>query len=158
MVKFLVSCALVEDKAAQIYQALRDAALSAGDEELAGLWQRMASEEESHAQQLRLAARLSREHVFELLQPGDKAHPAALLELAETLLERARSEQLDELGMLQIGDELETGFHSIHTTYTLLFSDPGLKRMFDALARDDNLHLAGLRERISKLSGPGKRH
>jgi len=158
MVKFLVSCALVEDKAAQVYQSLRDAALATGDEELGGLWQRMAREEESHALQLRLAARLSREHVFELLPPGDKTDPAVLLELAEALLERARSEQLDELGMLQIGDELETGFHSIHTAYTLLFGDPGLKKMFDALARDDNQHLAALRERIGKLPGAGRHH
>lgn len=152
-IKFLTTCALVEDKAAQIYRAMAAAARAQNEEELGALWQEMAVDEENHAQQVRLAARLSRQNVFAKLNSEQEQAAFALLERAEALLNYVRANSLSELQMLQIAVELEKKFQKVHTAYTVLFQEVSMKKMFDALARADNTHLAGLKERINKFSG-----
>ncbi|MHB8709559.1 MAG: ferritin family protein [Desulfuromonadales bacterium] len=153
MIKFLAACALVEDKAAEIYRAMAATALAEKNQELAALWLQMAADEEDHAQQVRLAARLSREKIFVELKMDREETPFASLERIETLLKEVTSTRLNEPEMLRVAVELESHFHKVHTSYTILFQDPSMKKMFDALARADDKHLAGLKDRIGKFPG-----
>lgn len=152
MIKFLVACALVEEKAAQIYQAMGTAAQAANDESLASLWRNMALDEEDHASQLRLAARLSRERVFEKLPTRGHEDPVVLLERADVLLKHIQSTPLSEIDMLRVAVELEKRFIKLHTSYTILFQELSTQKMFEALAKAEDSHLAGLRARIKKVS------
>ena len=151
MVKFLTACAHVEEMAAQIYRTMRQAAVAEKHADLEKLWEGMAEDEEAHSQQLRLAARLSRERVFDLVEPSQAAHPAALLKRTELMLDYVRSKKLSELEMLHIADELERDFQKIHTSYTLLFQDPSMKKTFEALAKADDQHVASLQEVIRRF-------
>ncbi|NJC87068.1 MAG: hypothetical protein FIB02_00805 [Desulfuromonas sp.] len=152
-IRFLTTCALVEDKAAEIYRAMAVAARAQNDEELAALWQTMAVDEENHAQQVRLAMRLSREKVFAELKAEEEGAALALLARAEDLLQRVTASSVSEEEMLRVASDLEKRFQKIHTTYTIVFQESSMKKMFDALARADDTHLAGLQARIKKFSG-----
>lgn len=151
MIRFFSACALVEDKAAEIYHTMCAAALAHGNKELGQLWGRMAVDEENHAQQVRLAARLVREKVFAELDAGQREIPFAMLEQVEELLNYVTSNSLGEEEMLRVAKNLEEKFLKIHTTYTVLFNEPSLAKMFDALARADDQHIAGLQERLKML-------
>ena len=151
MFKFLTACAQVEEMAAQIYRTMQQAAVAENQADLKKLWEGLAADEEAHAQQLRLAARLSRERVFDLVEPSQEAHPATLLKRAELMLNYVRSKKLSELEMLHIADELERDFHKIHMSFILLFQDPSMKKMFDALAKADDIHVASLQDRIRRF-------
>jgi rubrerythrin len=151
MIKFLTACAHVEETAAQIYRTMQQAAVAENQADLKKLWEGMAADEEAHSQQLRLAARLSRERVFDLVEPSQENHPTVLLKRAELMLDYVRSKKLSELEMLHIADELERDFHKIHTTYTLLFQDPSMKKTFEALAKADETHVASLQDRIRRF-------
>lgn len=145
MIKFLAACALVEDKAAEIYRAMANTALAEKNQELAALWLQMAADEEDHAQQVRLAARLSREKIFVELKMDGEETPFALLERIATILKKVTTTRLSEPEMLRVAMDLESHFHKVHTAYTILFQDPSMKKMFDVLARADDKHLAGLK-------------
>lgn len=153
MIKFLAACALVEDKAAEVYRAMADTALAEKNQELAALWLQMAADEEDHAQQVRLAARLSREKIFVELKMDGEETPFALMERIEAILQSVTSTLLSEPEMLQVAVDLERHFHKVHTAYTILFQEPSMKKMFDALARADDKHMAGLRVHIGKAPG-----
>lgn len=150
-VRFLTACAQVEDKAAEIYRAMADAAQAQNDNELAVLWREMADDEENHAHQVRLAMRLSRQNIFAELKSEEKNTPFTMLEHADALLQRVKASTLDEGGMLKVAVELEKHFQTVHTAYFVLFNDPSMKKMFDALARADDKHLMALRARIGKF-------
>lgn len=153
MIKFLAACALVEDKAAEVYRTMAAMALADKNETLGALWLEMAGDEEDHAQQVRLAARLVRENAYKQLESAHHEMPGDLLKRADQLLCQVKTGRLSELEMLRIAVELEKHFRKVHTSYTLLFQEPSMRTMFDALARADNQHLGGLKGRICQLTG-----
>lgn len=148
-IKFLTACALVEEAAANIYREMSTAARDIKDEELSLIWTEMAKDEEDHAQQLRMAARLSRNDVFDETKCNFVADPAALSAQAASFLEMIVAGQLTELDMLNIASELEKKFCQLHVSCSLAFKEESLKNMFKALARADDKHVAKLNARIN---------
>ena len=141
MRSFLECCAEIETLAALIYQELEKKA--AGNEQLAGVMRKLAEDEEAHALQLRFALRMRMDDAFTGVNQkvGD---PHLLKARAEELLAQARAGALNEYELLKVAVELENDFRVIHAGYALLFKDAKTKKMFDALARDDQLHMAEL--------------
>jgi rubrerythrin len=141
MNKFLQLCADIEDLAAQIYRELERQ--SAGNERLEEIMRRMALDEEDHARQLRFALRVSPKDTFEGISEST-GDPHALKLRAKQLLLQAKEATLSEYELLKVAVELENDFHKIHTSSSLLFKDPTMKKMFASLARADQLHVADL--------------
>lgn len=141
MNRFLQLCAEIEDLAAQIYQELERQ--SAGNERLQEIMRRMALDEEDHARQLRFALRVSPKDTFEGVS-ANTGDPYALKLRANQLLQQAKEETFDEYALLKVAVELENDFHKIHASHSLLFKDPTMKKLFESLARADQLHVADL--------------
>lgn len=150
MVRFLASCALVEETSGKIYREMATTAQAAKDETLAAVWTAMAADEEDHANQLRMAARLSREDIFERAV-GAIPEPVEMLTRAESLLEQVRGGMLNELQMLEVAVELEGEFQKLHAAYALVFKDESMQKMFNALARAEAKHIEGLFERVRQF-------
>ena len=141
MVKFLNTCAQIEETAAQIYHEF--ASDQKCDEALVAIWQKMAKDEEDHAQQLRLAARLPAKETFTGRRDNGPATDT-LKALADGILIKARSEGYELLDMLKTAVILEKEFRKIHATYALEFKNPSLLETFKRLARADAEHLKEL--------------
>lgn len=156
MIKFLTSCALVEDAAARIYSEMATAASAVNNEELRDIWLEMAKDEEDHAHQLRMAARLSRESVFVGAASIGDIDPGALITRAGSLLDQIVAGQLSDLDMLRLAQQLEGDFNSLHATAALAFKDESMKKMFKALAREDSKHVARLKAKLAELAASSK--
>ncbi len=149
MNKFLDLCAQVEETASLIY--LEFASSSQPDKELQSIWQKMARDEQQHAQQLRLAIRLPKNESIQDVLAEDCPEPAELLLRSSEILEDFKEETFSILKMLKAAVELEKDFLKIHATYALTFKTPSLKQTFEALARADQHHTGELNGYIRKF-------
>lgn len=141
MQKFLSKCADIEGTVALIYQEF--ARNPQSDKTLMKIWQDLATDEEAHVQQLKLAMRLPTQSVFNGLS-SDSPDPDELLRVARELLVKAREGQMSLLDMLKSAVVLEKDFRKVHATCSLLFKEAPLKKTFSALAKADGEHLAAL--------------
>jgi rubrerythrin len=151
LIKFLTACALVEESLANIYREMA-AASAMKDRELSAIWMEMARDEEDHAQQLRMAARLTRDNAFDAEASKIDIDPSVLTSRANAFLEQIVSGQLTESDMLRIALELEEEFSRLHATSALAFRDGSLKEMFKAMARAEDKHTASLIARVEGMS------
>ena len=142
MNRFLECCAEIEDLAAAVYTVL---AKKAGNERLQMIMERMAADEEDHARQLRFATRVSAKETFEGVneKAGD---PYALKLRMQQLLAQAGAGVHSEYELLKICVELENSFRSIHAGHALVFKDESFRKLFNALARGDQAHMAELND------------
>jgi len=148
MKRFLECCAEVEEVVALIYSEL--AAHANGNARLAAIMRKLAADEEDHARQLRFASRVSAKETFEGL--SEKAGDPHTLKLrAEALLGQVREARQNEYALLKLAVELEKDFGSIHAGYALTFKDERMIKLFAALARGDEAHVAELKEYIEEF-------
>lgn len=147
MKKFLEYCAEVEEVAALIYRELAQKA--AGNERLQEIMRKMAADEEDHARQLRFATRVSTKDAFDGINEK-VGNPYLLKPQADRLLAQVKSGEQSEYDILKTAVELENKFRSIHAGCALLFKEDSFRRLFNALARADQLHMAELDEYIKQ--------
>jgi rubrerythrin len=149
MLKFLNTCAEIEETVGAIYRQL--AGSLPEEHELRGIWLKMAGDEDGHAQQIRLASRLPAREVFKGVNVS--------LGKVETLLQSARGVQKELQGArLAIGEALklsmgiEEGFRQVHVALAVEFIDESMRRMFQSLAGDDERHANLLRHYLAKVT------
>lgn len=151
LIKFLTSCALVEDALANIYREM--AAVSAtNDQELSVMWMEMARDEEDHALQLRMASRLTRDNAFDIEASKIDIDPLVLANRTNAFLEQIVTGQLTGSDMLRMALEIEGEFSQLHATTALAFKDGSLKEMFKAMARAEDKHTASLIARVEAMA------
>ncbi len=141
MFRFLNKCAQIEENTALIYHEFANNKKC--DPDLAAIWLRMARDEENHAQQLKLAIRLLRDDIADLVKDGG-VNPDEMNGLAKSVLGKARNENYELLDMLNDAVVLEDSFRNIHATCALEFKDPSLLATFKRLAQADEVHVEGL--------------
>lgn len=141
MNKLLRCCEAVESAVAQLYQLL---ARNEQQAELRALWRQMAKDEQEHAAQLQFAQRLSGERVFREKDGALFGAMNELLRQTEKDLDMVRQERISGGRAIELAVELEMRFCQAHATSALDFDHEGLKKMFQALARADHLHVQGL--------------
>jgi rubrerythrin len=151
MLKFLNTCAEIEETVGAIYRLLADA-LPEGHE-LRRIWLEMADDEVDHARQIRFAARLPAREVFQGVNI-----PLARI---EELLQTARAWQRKLTGVrpsiseaLALALQLETDFSLVHVELAVEFQEESMRRLFQALANDDGRHAGQLRQYLAKLPMP----
>ncbi len=103
----------------------------------------MARDEETHCQQMRLAARLPIHETFSGINPKSPK-PESLYEQATTLVKKTKQTPFSRLDMLKTAVILEKEFLKLHTAVALEFNDADLRKTFDRLARADSEHLREL--------------
>jgi len=150
MRKFLNDCAAIEETIAAIYRQLAEALPC--DEELKAIWRKMADEEDQHAIQIGLAARLPYKETFR----GENLTPAKveqLLHRARTILAGVRSAGMTEEDALRVSLKLEGEFMAVHVASAAEFLDGKMREMFRCLARGDEEHHRALEEYHARRFG-----
>jgi len=144
MQRLLTRCAEIEETIAKIYRVLAEVSTYALP--LQQFWIEMACDEDDHAQQLKLATRLCNDKVLasELL-PLDRVE--FLLRETKRFLARLQQGPVSADKALQLTHLLEEQFMQVHINSAATFSDPQLKKMFQALAHSDREHV----ERLQRL-------
>ena len=147
MVKFINTCAQIEEMAAKVYHEF--SRNSHCDAELAAIWRKMARDEEDHAHQLRLVLRLSANEILDNI--NDKCpNPDELSTRLEQILKEARQGNQELLDMLKVAVVLEKEFRRVHVAAALVFKDQHLLKMFEMLAAADDVHVEDLQLYIKR--------
>jgi len=146
MQRLLTRCAEIEETIAKIYRVL--AAVPSYAEPLQQFWIEMACDEDDHAQQLKLAARLCNDKILvDELLPLDRIE--FLLRETKRFLSRLQQGPVSADKALQLTHLLEEQFMQVHINSAATFSDPQLKKMFQALAHSDREHVERLQRFIA---------
>lgn len=148
MVKFINTCARIEEMAAKVYHEF--SRNSRCDAELTAIWSKMARDEEDHAHQLRLVMRLSATEILEKI--SEKCpDPEELSTRLEQILQDAREGNQEVLEMLKVAVVLEKEFRRVHVATSLIFRDPNLLKTFERLAAADDVHVRELQAYIKRF-------
>jgi rubrerythrin len=149
MLKFLNTCAEIEDLVGAIYRQLADT-LPEGHE-LRGIWLEMADDEGDHARQIRLAARLPAREVFKGVKVS-LSKVQELLQCARGVQKELQEAQLPIQEALQLSLHLEAEFRLVHIALAAEFLEESMRRMFQALAHEDDRHVNLVRHYLDKVT------
>jgi rubrerythrin len=139
--KYLQICVDIEKTAALVY---RQMALSTHlPRELKVVLLNLADDEDAHSAQLSFASRFPPGTAI-VGQSFDRATVEALLQRAKALLEVVSQQEFSARQVIETGIELEQDFCQAHIANSLELTDDSLKKMFAALAQDDEGHIQKL--------------
>ena len=144
---FLSLCAGLELKLAEVYHYFEE--LFAEDIPFSLLWNKTAREEENHAQQFNLGVRLK--GVGMKCLNGDVSQAIVFLRKAETYLENTIGSHPSKEEALTIAIKLEEQLTALHMSRIVVFEDPELQNMFDAMMKSDEGHVSTLIDYRNKL-------
>lgn len=136
-IRFLDMCADLEHKFAELYRHF--ALLHADDIELSFLWNQTAKEEEEHARQFDLASRLKGVGMKCLAFNTNEAM-AFILIMAEQAVQLLASSPSPE-DALKLAIAFEEDMEKFHMSSIVLFEEPSLKKLFDAMRDNDQGHV-----------------
>lgn len=143
-------CARLERRIGNIYAELARNTLHSP--KLQSVWQQLAADEYDHAQAIEMASRLPHKDTFE----EDVLSPAFLQQLEQRLdhVEQAfKQKNLAERQALELALELEGDFRQIHVTLAKSFKNAKLLEVFQRLGRDENDHVATLKDYLAAIDG-----
>lgn len=146
---FLDLCALFELKIGDLYTHF--AKLFAEDAELSSLWRKTALEEENHAQQFRMAVRLQGSGIKYVNTDLSKA--VANLRKLQAAVEKYIGMTLSPQDALRLAIKLEDQVAVLHMDTIVVFEDPELKRLFEAMMECDKGHVSMLQNYLDRISG-----
>lgn len=151
MKKHLNICIRIEETVGRIYrnmtkstrltEAVRKALLE------------LAADEDDHANQLRFALRFPESSVVSSI-PTMQEQAEKLLQQAEQILEKTQQLNVDDQQAISIGIELEKQFCQAHIANSFEFKEENLKKMFAAMAKEDDRHLKLLQDLQKKICLP----
>jgi len=146
---FLSQCAGLELKVADLYHYFEE--LFAEDVLFSLLWHKTASEEENHAQQFNLGVRLKGIGMESINTNISQA--IVYLQNAERYLEKSIGSHPSKEEALTLAIKLEEQLAAFHMSSIVIFEDPELEKMFDAMMKSDEGHISMLRDYLNKLNG-----
>lgn len=140
---FLGDCQRIEQLAEVIYQQL--ASRDIYDDRIRKTFHKLSRDEGSHARQIDLVqqASLSEKDAFPKVA-GEKVTEA--LTLAQQLLAEVDSKDLNEEEALRRALLMEQQFVLVHAHNVLHFNNQRLAELFESLGREDQEHVAFLKE------------
>lgn len=141
-IRFLDICAELELKFAKLYYHFAE--IHAENTELALLWRKTAREEEDHARQFHLASRLKGLGMQSLTADMNQA-VIHMQETAEIIVQLLASSPSPEAALL-LAVEFEERMDKYHMSSVVLFSDPQLKKLFEAMMKNDQEHVSMLQD------------
>ena len=143
MDEFFEICAEIESTMSLIYRRMADAVN--GNERLKELLLQLAKDEVDHCNQVRFARLLPAQESFAGVRISQSKLELLLLK-AQSLLKEIEQAPLGEKEVLSQAIALEEDFIQVHIGSAVEFSDAKLKERFNMLAREDEKHVAVLRD------------
>lgn len=144
---FLDRCKRFELKGAELYYHF--ARSFAENKPLSRLWSKTALEEESHAQQFAMAARMQGVGMSGVNTDLTKA--MVNLQKLEEKVDQLMASTLSEVESLNLAVKLEEQMAVLHMSSIVIFSNSELKKLFQAMMDFDKEHVEALREYLESL-------
>ncbi len=148
MKKQLYICIEIEETVGKIYRHMTTSPhLTA---EIRTALQELAEDEDDHANQLRFALRFPEGSVVK--NPSKTLEEAGkILAKAKDAFDRIQNIEVDDRQALNIGIELEKHFQQVHIANSFEFQEENYRKMFAAMAKEDERHCKQLEELHQKL-------
>lgn len=143
MRSFLIDCNRIEMLASKIYQHLANEEGYA--KEVCKIFQKLSDDERAHARHIDLILQGDEKEVAATpMISGEKTSHGVTL--AETTLQKVKSERLNEEEALRLAVNLEQQFLKVHANNALHFHNQKLAELFNKLGSEDEAHLNTLKE------------
>ncbi|WP_324079398.1 hypothetical protein [Geomonas sp.] len=145
----LDQCALIETKCAEVYKHF--AKITADTPELEALWKKTALEEEHHALQFNMLARV-KEGITAIRADLDKVK--FVLQQLDDLFARIGKAKLTAVETLEVGIRLETYLSQYHCNSIIVCEDPDMAKLLDAMMKIDVEHSEMLKRVLQRMTHP----
>jgi rubrerythrin len=149
MKRHLKICIRTEEAAGRIYRRMLESPLL--NSRVRQTLHDLANDEDDHASQLRFALHFPENSVVKS-PPKQLEQAQELLEMVLKILERDDLVQVDAQQVISIGLDLEKNFCQVHIANSFEFTEQGLKEMFAAMAKADELHCQRLLDLKASLA------
>lgn len=143
----LDQCALIESKCAELYKHFAE--VTNDNPELETLWKKTALEEEHHALQFNMLARV-KEGITKI--NIDIAKAKFVLQQLDDLLARIRKAKLTAVETLQVGIRLEGYLSEFHCDSVVVCEDPDMTKLLNAMMKIDVEHAGMLQRALDRLT------
>ena len=147
-IHILEKCWIVEETCAHIYRHF--GRLFADDQYISDLWNKVASEEDHHADQFRLAACHLGTGMKDVVAADKKVK--VLLGKLEKVHESIRLKPPTLAEAFELALYIEKSLAEYHIDSILTYSDNNLSRLFTKMEQNDQGHLLLLQEAVDALS------
>lgn len=148
MVRILELCRDVELYFAEIYKYYAE--IFKENSDIAKMWGKTSAEEEAHANQFILAIKLRKQGIIDAVTI-DHYIATNTLHLVKSVYESVRQSQPSIEDALRSSIKLEEKLAEFHIAYMANFPDENLRKLFSAMMKADNQHLARLKEMHEKV-------
>lgn len=142
----LDQCALIESRCADIYRQFAE--ISAGNRELETLWKKTALEEEHHAVQFKMLARLK--EGITRIKP-DVSQVTEVLQMMEKLFKQIGKSRVSPMETLKLGIKLENYLNQYHANAVAICEDAEMQKLLDAMMKIDVDHAEMLQKVLDRL-------
>ncbi|HJV64885.1 MAG TPA: hypothetical protein VJ550_04040 [Geomonas sp.] len=147
----LDQCALIETRCAELYKHF---AKITADTELESLWKKTALEEEHHALQFKMLARLKEGIKIK----ADVLKVKLVLQQLNDLFARIEKSRLSAIETLQVGIRLEGYLSQYHCNSIVVCDDAEMAKLLEAMMKIDIEHTDMLRRVLERMTDPPPRH
>ncbi|MDF1579540.1 MAG: hypothetical protein P1P74_02040 [Desulfuromonadales bacterium] len=144
--KSLQLCAEIESMIGQIYRNFEQS--SASTPKMKAFWAQMALDETDHERQIRFVLRLPTKEICLNKEGEEDRRVATLHGQVRAALTRVEQEMLTANKMLDLAEQLESHFMTVHAANAVASQHKSLKNMLTALGKHDQEHIAQLTEFI----------
>lgn len=148
----LANLALIEKTAADIYHTLYLRAKELGRHDVAAVLFQMMLDEESHYHQLQMAIVIAEKNRYVFKDEASIEKSRQLLNEIHKLYVQVMNKELSLTEIVDMAGALEDEFIDVHACAVLQFKSSRIQAIFEALSREDELHVAEL-DKLKKLVG-----
>jgi len=148
--RFLKVCEDIEQTVSKIYRHWQEVFVDTPA--LSAMWARMADDELDHVRQIQLAKRVAYENVFEGNNVSIDDLEKALAK-ARRLLVDVKEKEISAEKALLAAIKMEELFSQAHLMNATNVVDESMATMFKSLAREDEMHVATLRNYYDSVYG-----
>ena len=141
-------CCKVEENCADLYRYF--ALIYADSPQISDLWEKTATEEDSHAEHFRLASRLKGSGIQSL--KSDIYNVSVLLKKIQTIFASVQKSPPPLKEALKFAIKLEESMADYHMNTIASFEDKDLERLFSSMMRNDKDHILMLEKAHKDLS------
>ena len=141
-------CEQIELACAELYHYFSD--LFKSERENMRLWLKTAMEEENHARQFNLIAKLKRQKIIDSIHIDPVDAEITLIYIG-SLIEKIKKAPPTQKEALQLAINLENKMAAFHVNNVIKFADASYETIFYAISQTDSKHLESLQEAYDRL-------
>lgn len=145
----LDQCIIIETRCGDLYRAFAE--LHSDLTELQTLWLKTALEEDHHALQFKMLARLKGEGLTDV--NTDISSTSAIIHNLDSLLTQVKECGITPMDALKLAIKLEAELSQYHSDSIVTCGDPEMQKLLKAMMTNDAGHVKMLEQALEKMTG-----